>query len=320
MSTLLLAESDVAALADDVPALAAALRAGYVAYSTSGAARARRVPAVLPAPGSAMVMLPGLLPGVPAYSVKVHAKYPTERPAIRGVLLLHDLATGALLAVMASSHLTAVRTGLAAALASDALARPDAREVAVIGAGLQGGFQLRYLSRLRALGGVRVHDVDPARADALCRALAPELGLSMRALPLAAALDGAEIVLAATWARAPFIGPDAVAPGTHVTTLGSDEPGKLELSPDLLRAATVVVDDRALVMEMGAVGNAGLPATAIAAELGEVLAGRHPGRRDEREITVFASVGLPFQDLAVAWVVYGRATALGAGEVFEFGR
>ena len=85
-----------------------------------------------------MLLAPGLVPGIPAYSIKVHAKFPGQDPAIRGVLVLHDLATGAVLALIESSHLTALRTGLAGALGADALARRDARTVAIIGAGVIG--------------------------------------------------------------------------------------------------------------------------------------------------------------------------------------
>ena len=87
---------------------------------------------------SGMLLAPGLVPGIPAYSVKVHAKFPGRDPAIGGVLLIHDLATGTLLAVLESSHLTALRTGLAGALGADALARPDAQTVAIVGGGAQG--------------------------------------------------------------------------------------------------------------------------------------------------------------------------------------
>jgi ornithine cyclodeaminase/alanine dehydrogenase-like protein (mu-crystallin family) len=106
-----------------------------------------RVPVPLPPeqvpPGaSGMLLAPGLVRGIPAYSVKVHAKFPASNPAIRGPLIVHDLTTGAPLAVMESSYLTALRTGLVGALGADLLARRDARTVAIIGAGAQGQAQL----------------------------------------------------------------------------------------------------------------------------------------------------------------------------------
>jgi alanine dehydrogenase len=97
-----------------------------------------------------------------------------------------------------------------------------------------------------------------------------------------------------------------------VTSLGPDEPGKCELSGDILTAATVIVDDVALSRATGALAPAGLrdvqPAT-----FGQVLRGEHPGRSDDDEITVYAPVGLPWQDLAVAWTVYQKAAITGRG-------
>ena len=92
-----------------------------------------------------------------------------------------------------------------------------------------------------------------------------------------------------------------------LTTLGPDQPGKAEVSADLILKSAFVADDRRLAVEMGAVGGVGLGASAIHAELGEVLAGGKPGRRSADEITVFGVVGLPFQDLAVAWPTYLEA-------------
>jgi ornithine cyclodeaminase/alanine dehydrogenase-like protein (mu-crystallin family) len=136
MATLLLTRSEVERLIDPavlVPDLCAAFRD----YSTS-ADRAQRVRSSLGDRGSATVLFPGTVAGIPAYTVKVHAKFPDQRPAIRGVLCLHDADTGDLLAVMDSTHLTAVRTGLAGAIAADVLARAESDSVAVIGAGVQG--------------------------------------------------------------------------------------------------------------------------------------------------------------------------------------
>jgi hypothetical protein len=99
----------------------------------------------------------------------------------------------------------------------------------------------------------------------------------------------------------------------HVTILGADRPGKWEVAAKALEAATVVVDDRGLAVEMGAVGGAGLGPGAIHAELGEVLAGARPGRRSERDVTVFGGVGLAFQDLAAGWLAYALALERGPG-------
>jgi len=316
--TLLLARSDVEFLLDPA-ALVPALRAAFVAYSTGDGAKALRVRSPLPGPGTATVLFPGVAPGVPAYTVKVHAKFPRQQPAIRGVLCVHAAETGDLLAVMDSTYLTAVRTGLAGALAADVLARPDAVAVAIVGAGVQGAQQLRALAGMRAIARVRVFDTAAERAAAFARAIGAELALAIEPSDsVVAAVRDAGIVLAATWAREPFLHAGMLAPGAHVTTLGADEPGKAEVAADVLRDAVFVCDDRALAVEMGALAGVGLGPEAVAAELGEVLAGRHPGRTSADQITVYGGVGLAFQDAVAAWAVLEAARERGVGREVDF--
>ena len=316
--TLLLNRSEVEALLDP-GALVPKLRGAFVDYSARADGRARRVRSTLPGPGTATVLFPGVAPGIPAYTVKVHAKFPRQEPAIRGVLCLHDAETGDLLAVMDSTHLTSVRTGLAGALAAHVLARPDADVAAIVGAGMQGVQQLRSLVALRPLRLVRSYDVVAERAASFARTMTAGLGIPVEAAEsLSAALREAGIVLVATWAREPFILPGMLAPGAHVTTLGADEPGKAEVSAQVIREALFVCDDRALAVEMGALGGVGLGPEAVGAELGEVLAGAHPGRTSPEQLTVYGGVGLAFQDVVAAWAVYQAARRLGAGREIDF--
>jgi ornithine cyclodeaminase len=259
------------------------------------------------------------MPGVPAYTVKIHAKFPDEIPAIRGVLCLHDVASGALLAVMDSTHLTAVRTGVAGALAAHVLALPDADTAAVIGAGVQGIFQLRALATLRPLRQVRVYDILPERADTFAQGMTRELGLLVQAAASTeAAVQDAGIVLVATWSRTPFIFRDMLAAGAHITTLGPDEPGKAEVDADLIRTGLFVCDDRTLAVTLGAVGGVGLDSDVVDAELGDVLCGRHPGRTSSDQVTIYGGVGLAFQDAVAAWCVYENAAARGGGREVDF--
>ena len=319
MSTLLLNRSQVEALLDgDI--LVERLRAGFVAYSANPMGRAVRARSVLPGgTGTATVLFPGSVPGLPAYTVKVHAKFPEQRPAIRGVVCLHETGTGRLLAIMDSTYLTAMRTGIAGALAADVLARPDADTVAVVGAGVQGSFQLRALARMRRLRRVSVYDTAPDRATAFARRMAPELSLPIGvAGAVSEAVRDAGVVLAATWATTPFVLPGMLAPGTHVTTLGPDEPGKAEVSAEVVRTSLFICDDRQLAVDVGALRGVGLGAEAIAAELGDVLAGSHPGRTSPEQTTVYGGVGLAFQDAVAAWHVYEKATAAGTGQRFDY--
>jgi ornithine cyclodeaminase len=124
---------------------------------------------------------------------------------------------------------------------------------------------------------------------------------------------GAHIAVTSTWAGQPFLFRRHLHPGLHITTLGPDQPGKCEIAAEALIAARVVVDDRKLALEMGAVGCAGLGAAAIHAELGEVIAGLKPGRETPEQVTIFGSVGVAFQDMAAGWLAYNSARKLQLG-------
>jgi ornithine cyclodeaminase/alanine dehydrogenase-like protein (mu-crystallin family) len=319
VATLLLNRSQVRELLDP-EGLAEQLRAAFVAYSATANDRGLRVRASLPGVnGTATVLFPGTVSGLQAYSVKVHAKFPGQDPAIRGVLCLHDLDSGALLAIMDSTHLTAMRTGTTGALAAHVLARPDADTVAVIGAGVQGTFQLRALARLRTLRDVAVYDTRRDRAEDFSVRLGHELSLPVRtASSVANAVQTAQIILTATWATTPFILPGMLTPGAHVTTLGPDEPGKAEVSAEVIRSSLFVCDDRLLAVTLGALGGVGIGRDGVGAELGEVLAGSHPGRTSPDQVTVYGGVGLPFQDVIAAWHVYERARARGIETTLDF--
>jgi ornithine cyclodeaminase len=315
VDTLVLTRSEVADLLEP-KSLLGALRDAFIAYSTGRTVEAMRIPLVLPDSGAAagasgMLLAPGLVPGIPAYSVKVHSKFPGQRPAIRGVLVLHDLASGAPLALIESSHLTALRTGLAGALGAEALSLPTARTVAIIGAGAQGRSHLAALQLVRSIDVVRVFDPDSEAAqrfalDPCCSGLRVALTASLEE-----ALDEADLIATATWARK-----HSSLSGTYVPAC-TDEPGKCEVAADALKVAVVIVDDRRLAVEMGAVGGARLGPEVIHAELGEVLAGKHSGRTDAAQITVFASVGLAFQDLAAGWLAYTLARRHGIGRSID---
>jgi ornithine cyclodeaminase len=109
-----------------------------------------------------------------------------------------------------------------------------------------------------------------------------------------------------------------IQPGAHITTLGADQPGKAEVAGELLQQALFVCDDRELAVEMGALAGVGLGPEAVGAELGEILAGVHPGRTNADQITVYGSVGLAFQDLVAGWQVYQAAQQAKLGLELDF--
>jgi alanine dehydrogenase len=309
--TLLLTRSDILDLLDP-PAVLAALRTGFKHPAETEPLRTRTD---LPGPGTATALLPGVIPGVPAYTVKVNAKFPAASPALRGVVCLHDLTDGSLLAVMDSATITSWRTGLAAALATDALSAPALSTAGVIGAGAQAAMVIRGLAELRDLTSLVIHDLDPVRASDF---------LAAQGIPGATATSPAEvaaradIVVLATWSRQPLLSAADARPGHQLTTLGADEPGKVELAEDLLREARVVVDDIELAVHMGALGNAGLGADDAHATMTQVLTGAKAGRESADQVTVYAPVGLPWQDLAITWPVYQAAVAAKHDRTIDF--
>lgn len=314
---LLLSATQIRALIDP-PTLLEELRHAMRAYGTGGQPRGRRAHSPIPSSGphSVMIVFPGLVPGIPAYTVKVNAKRPESVPSVRGVLSLHDLETGALLAVMDSIAITAIRTGLVGGLAADLLARRSVRTVAVIGAGTQGREQLRALRLVRSFSDVRAFDATPSRAEALARDLA-DLGADFTVAPsVQAAVRDADVVITATWAKRPIIMRDMIAPGTHLTAVGADEPGKAELDRALIAASKFVADDADLAVEMGALAGVGLGHDAIYCTLSDALNGT-PVRTGDADITVFGSVGLPRQDLPAAWMAFQKARASGSRFTFH---
>jgi ornithine cyclodeaminase len=303
--TLLLTRGDLEALLEPQPCIDA-LRDGFRDAETVPVT-GQRVRTDLPFPGTATALLPGLLPGVPAYTVKVNAKFPGARPALRGVICLHSGADGELLALLDSATVTAWRTGLAAALGTHLLAGASAGTgavVGVIGAGAQAELMVRGLALLRPLGALVVHDTSAVRAAEFA---ARHGGTVLASAPEVAAV--ADLVLSATWSREPLLHLADTRRGQHFTSLGADEPGKAELAADLLEAAVVVVDDRSLALSMGVSAAGGT----VGATMGEVVRGEHPGRTGADDRTVYAPVGLPWQDLALAWRAYGLAEREGIG-------
>ncbi len=254
-----------------------------------------------------MILAPGTIHQVPAYTVKVNSKFPAADVALKGVILLFDLAEGDLMAIMDSAYLTALRTGLSAAMATNFLAPPQCRKIGIIGAGVQGEFQLHFLSGMRKLEQVIVYDIDPTQTQHFCENLEQSLHLDfIQTDRLEEVIDNSDILLVATWSKKPVIRGNLPTSLRHITTIGSDEKEKLEIETEILKSSRLVVDDFKLNLEMGSAGNAGLHKEDIFAEIGQ-LYHQQDLWKDEARLSVYSSVGLPFQDLVTAWHVYQKA-------------
>ena len=215
------------------------------------------------------------------------------------VIALFDATTGACLALMDGEHITGLRTAAAAALSTRALAREDASVLAIVGSGVQARAHLRMLPLVREFSSVRLVARDPTAAA--------RLGVE------AGTIEGADVICLTTSSSSPVLSLGEVAPGTHVTSVGYAPPGG-ELDPALARAGRLFVESR-VAFEPAPAGCAELAGLDPAAgtELGELLAGRAPGRRSASEITVYKAMGHVAEDAAAAELVYRAALDAGAG-------
>jgi ornithine cyclodeaminase/alanine dehydrogenase-like protein (mu-crystallin family) len=236
----------------------------------------------------------------------------------QGAVLLHDGETGVLQALVNASAITEIRTAAVSAVATRLLARPGARRVAILGAGVQARGHAIAMRAVLDDVELRIWSRTPAHAEALA--------LESHAAVCATveeALDGAEIVCTCTAAAEPLVRPAWLAPGAHVNAVGSSIPTARELSADVVASSSLFVDRRESTLNesgdyLGAVREAGIGPDHILAELGEVLVGAHPGRRSESEVTVFESLGLAVEDLAAAALCVERARERGMGTEVPF--
>ncbi|WP_418281722.1 ornithine cyclodeaminase family protein [Halorubrum sp. DTA98] len=237
---------------------------------------------------------------------------------------LFDADSGEPLALLDGASMNPFKTGAAGAVAVDALAREDATEIAVIGSGPQARGQLRTTATVREFEAVRVFSPTPESREAFAADLDADLHADVSAVGSASeALTDADVVITATTASDPVIDDADVEPGTHVTAMGQYHPGKNELPPELVARATYVPDLAARVTADAGSFIAALDAGLIddghvAAELGDVVAGSHPGRTSDDEVTVFDSGGTGIETVAAASMLYERAVEAGRGQVIDF--
>jgi len=255
--------------------------------------------------------MPGYLDGI--LETKLVSVFPHNHdrglPSHQALIVLFDAVDGAPLAVMDGTHITAARTGAATAVSTRLLARPDARILAILGAGVQGRSHLRAHARVRDFSEVRVASRNAGHG----RALAAEFGATA-VESLEEAARGADVVCLCTDATTPFSEPGWFRPGAHVTSVGSSAGGP-ELDPGTIRAADLLVVEHRDAFKPypgGAHELQGLDPSA-AVELGEVIAGSRPGRTSPGQLTVYKSMGHAVEDAVAADLVYSAARAQGAG-------
>ncbi len=303
----------------------AAVRAAYIQLS-AGRAQAPLRTHLSIADGDSTLVMPFYVPddggALGLKLVSVFNSNPSRgRPLIHALVLALDATTGAPLALIEGSSLTAIRTGAASGVATDALARLDARTVAIFGSGVQARRQLEAVCTVRPIERVWVYSL--AGAEAFAAEMAGRGPVPSDIVVVAgprAALAGADIVCAATTARTPVFDGRDLKPGTHVNGIGAFTPEMQEIDAETVRRARVVIDSRTAALAEA--GDLIIPLRAgavtldhISDEIGEVLAGQRPGRTNAAQITFFKSVGVAVQDAAAAGLVVRNGAALGLGTV-----
>ena len=269
------------------------------------------------APAKTLGMMPGMLAAPHGFGAKVlSVSADPARPgrsAHRGVVVLFDRESGHLVCIADAGEVTEIRTAAASAVASDALARRDARTLAIFGCGAQAASHIRALVRVRKLDRILVWGRSMERAAAFAKQMEREVGVEVSAVADGReAAAGADIICTVTGSRTPVLLGEWVRPGTHVNAVGSSHAGPVEIDHSLVRMSRYVADSRrsalAAAAEFLLAKEAGLiDDSHIVAELGEVLLGRVAGRRTAEEITLYKSLGHIVQDLAAVSYLHVRA-------------
>jgi alanine dehydrogenase len=261
----------------------------------------------------------GFLAAMPGYAdgvleTKLVSVFAENRdlPSHQATISVFDDQTGQPIALMDGTEITAVRTGAASAVSTRALARPDARVLAVLGAGVQARAHVEAARRVRDFDEIRVASRTFDRAQELAREVG---GVAVESFE--EAVGGADVVSACTDASDPVLRADWLSPGTHVTSVGASRDGP-ELDQATVTAGLLVVESRVAFQPYpaGAHELQGLDPDS-AAELGEILAGTREGRTSADQITVYKSMGHAVEDAAAAGLVYRQALEQGVGTEVE---
>jgi len=290
---LVISQEEVARLLD-VDDLLDALERAFVDLSAGRASVPPRIAAF--SEKGLLGAMPGYVDGVLA--AKLVTLFPDNEPSHQALIAVFDADTGEPKAVMDGTHITAIRTGGGAAVSTRALAREDAKVLAILGAGVQGRSHLETVGRVRDFQEVRIASRNPEHA----RAFAAETSATAFDT-FEEAVRGADVVCCCTSAAEPILRREWLDSGTHLTSVGSSMEGP-ELDRETVTAGLLVIESRVAFQPPPAGSHEleGLePSDAV--ELGEVLSGTHPGRSSDDQITVYKSMGHAVEDAAAAALV-----------------
>ncbi len=317
---LVLSEGDVSqaiSMADGVRLVEQAVRV----YAEGQATLLPRVSLDLPGNGGAFRVMSATMPALDAFGLKTLTGYPGKR--LPGetyfVVLLFSAETGALRAVMAAGHLTGIRTGAATGVAAKYLARENASTLGLFGAGVQAEHQVAALIAVRPVTRIKIFDPRQDKAEAFAARISKKYNVSAVAVANAReAVAESDLVVTATTAREPVFCGDWLEEGTHVSGIGANTPNKRELDATTFRRGKIVVDFKKQALEEAGdlrevLTNGSITIDHVYAELGEIVTGTKQGRANDREITIFKSVGIAVEDIATAVHIYEQARTKGLG-------
>jgi alanine dehydrogenase len=330
MDLLLLNADEVRELlpmADCVPVMREALRTLSAGTSVQPL-RSRTVP---PGRTEFMLAMPGFLAEPSGLGIKVLTVFPQNagrgRPVHQGLVVLFDDADGSPRALVDAGAITGIRTGAVSAVATDALARPDAASLAILGSGVQAEAHAEAMRAVRPIERIRVWDRDPKKARALADRLSDRYRSSIEceaAESAERAIRRSDILCTTTASTAPIVEGAWLPDGIHVNAVGAASPGLRELDPRALRRCRMYADRRESVEsesdEFRIARSEGIIGSEhLLGEIGEVLLGRIAGRLQPSDCTLFKSLGLAIEDLAAARALCERALQLGKGTRVPFG-
>ena len=311
-----------------MPAAIDVMRHALIALDRSEALQPLRSSFSLPVEGAMCWLMPAYAGSPASLGVKVLTAYSgnagSAHDTHQGAVLLFG-EHGELLALIDATSITATRTAAMSAVATDALARPDANRLAILGSGAQAMSHLEAMSQVRRIVHTTVWSRTVEHAERFARAAADRLGVDVEvARTVAAAVAEADIVCTVTGAQTPILDYGLMRRGTHINAVGSGSAVHREISSAVVRDATVYVDRiESALREAGeivlAIADGTITGAHIRGEIGAVLSGRIGGRQSADEVTLFKSVGLGVEDVAAARMIYAECVRNGLGTDVQFG-
>jgi ornithine cyclodeaminase/alanine dehydrogenase-like protein (mu-crystallin family) len=297
-----------------IPLMAEAM----IALSNGATSQLTRQILPLKARNAAFGIMPGSLGEESAFGAKLVSVFPNNsasgKQSHQGIVVLFDPNNGVPVAIVHAGEITAIRTAATSAAATDALAKRDAKRLAILGTGEQAKAHLKAIPKVRPIHSVIVWDVSYQKAQAFAESAASATGMPVEAARnVQVCVADADIVCTVTSAKEPILQGGWVKPGTHLNVVGSSYAGPAEISNDLVARSRFFVDHREAALKQAAEFLHAKEANMvddnhILAEIGDVLSGNAPGRLSDDDVTIYKSLGNVVQDLASAVYLFRRST------------